>query len=80
MNADQVRAWESAVAMCELNNPYSLSCFPPVADADWERLSNLVLSEFGHSIDRYSAAAMSMAWQGCASMIREMAITSSEAE
>lgn len=69
----RVAAWESALRTARLNNPYALSAFPPVSDADWARLDDLVRREFGHGIDRYSAAAMLRAWDGCTALIEEMA-------
>jgi hypothetical protein len=69
----RVAAWESALRTARLNNPYALDVFTPVPDADWARLDDLVQREFGHGIDRYSAAAMLRAWDGCTALIKEVA-------
>ena len=63
----KVCAWESALLT---NNPYSPPIFTPVSDDDWTRLNDLVLREFGHGIDRYSAAMGAMAWDACIATIR----------
>lgn len=69
----RVAAWESAVQTARLNNPYALDAFTPVTQDDWARLSDLVLAELGHGIDRYSAAMMVRAWDGAAAAIETMA-------
>jgi len=73
INADPDRRWQGAVQTVELNNPYGIAAFTPVTQDDWARLSDLVLAELGHGIDRYSAACMVHAWDACASAIRELA-------
>lgn len=74
-----VAAWESAVRTARLNNPYSLDAFTPVTEEDWRRLNDLVVREFGHGIDRYSAACMVQAWDGCTAAIETMATEAIEA-
>lgn len=69
----QVAAWKGAVQTARLNNPYALDAFMPVTQDDWARLSDLVQRELGHGIDRYSAAMMVAAWDGCTAAIETMA-------
>lgn len=73
-----VNAWESAVQTARLNNPYSIDAFTPVTEEDWARLNDLVMRGFGHGIDRYSAAMMVMAWDGCTATIEAMATETTE--
>ena len=73
-------AYESAVQTARLNNPYSITAFTPVGDDDWRRLASVVEKEMGHSFDRYAAALMVDAWDGCARTIEEMATKSIAAQ
>lgn len=75
----RVAAWESAVQTARLNNPYALDAFMPVTVEDWQRLNDLVQRELGHGLDRYSAAMMVQAWDGCTATIETMATEAIEA-
>ena len=68
----QVAELRSAIETVTLNNPYSITAFTPVTDDDWARLHDLVMAELGHGLDRYSAAMMVRAWDGCTATLREM--------
>ena len=70
---ETLAAWVSASQTVALNNPYQLTAFTPVSDEDWRRLGELVEREFGHSLDRYSAACMVDAWDACAAAVIQMA-------
>lgn len=64
--------YENAVQTARLNNPYAITAFTPVSDADWKRLTSIVEKELGHSFDRYAAALLVDAWDNCARAIEEM--------
>ena len=76
----EVIAFVNAIETVRKDNPFLLGAFTPVTAEDWQRLDDLVRREFGHGLDRYSAACMARAWDTCIAAIETLATEAIEAE